>query len=147
MTLATVSWSPRAAKRRSSSRPSTGCLQLRGAPPTADQIHSCDIHGTSVDLAKSAVAERGGSATLVKSDFFEYTAGGQRFDAVVGNPSVCSLSGRRWVNRRKGFEAALAQGVRLPGLASSWAAFTIHAASFLKPEGGSRWSSRPSCCP
>jgi len=59
---------------------------LRCAPPTADQIHGCDIHGTSVDLAKSAVAERGGSATVVESDFFEYTSGGKQFDAVVGNP-------------------------------------------------------------
>jgi len=107
---------------------------LQGAPPPAQQIHGCDIHGTSVDLARAAVAGRGGSATLVETDFFDFTAG-QPFDAVVGNPPYVRYQAFAGANRRKGFEAALAQGVRLPGLASSWAAFTIHAASFLKPEG------------
>ncbi len=37
--------------------------------------------------------------------------------------------------RSKALRAALAQGVRLTGLSSSWAAFTIHSAQFLKPTG------------
>src|SRR6185295_18716215 len=39
------------------------------------------------------------------------------------------------LSRAKALAAALSQGVRLGGLASSWAAFVIHAASFLKPDG------------
>ena len=37
--------------------------------------------------------------------------------------------------RTKGLEAALAQGIRLTALASSWAAFVVHAASFVAPDG------------
>ena len=37
--------------------------------------------------------------------------------------------------RHRAARAALAQGVRLSGLASSWAALVVHAGAFLKPEG------------
>ncbi len=54
---------------------------------------------------------------------------------MVGNPPYVRYQQFTGEARAKGLRAALAQGVRLTGLASSWAAFTIHAAQFLKPEG------------
>ena len=39
------------------------------------------------------------------------------------------------MQRKRAQRAALEQGVRLSGLASSWAALVVHACAFLKPEG------------
>jgi adenine-specific DNA methylase len=109
-------------------------LALRAAPPTADQLHGVDIHEQSVSLASEALAAVGGTASLTVANFFDYRAT-SRFDAVVGNPPYVRYQSFVGESRTKAQEAALAQGVRLGALASSWAPFTVHAASFLKPEG------------
>src|SRR6185312_10193847 len=67
-------------------------------------------------------------------DLFDH-ADWPAFDAVIGNPPYIRYQQFIGEARAKGLRAALAQGVPLTGLASSWAAFTIHAAQFLKPEG------------
>lgn len=56
-------------------------------------------------------------------------------DAVIGNPPYIRYHGFTGADRVRGLERAMAQGVRLTQLASSWAHFVIHAAAFLKPEG------------
>lgn len=67
-------------------------------------------------------------------DFFDTTAA-RKFSAVIGNPPYVRYQAFTGLARTKGIEAALAQGVRLNALANSWAAFVVHAASFLAPEG------------
>jgi adenine-specific DNA-methyltransferase len=56
-------------------------------------------------------------------------------DAVVGNPPFIRYQQHAGNDRRLSAAAALAQGVRLSGLASSWAAALVHSSAFLKPEG------------
>lgn len=106
-----------------------GCATL-----SPDQLHGCDIDVDSVEFARQLLGDRGASACLQTCDFFEYAID-RRFDVVIGNPPYVRYQAFTGENRRKGFEAALSQGVRLAGLASSWAPFTVHAASFLKAEG------------
>jgi L-serine dehydratase len=48
-------------------------------------------------------------------------------DAVVGNPPFIRYQDHRGDARKRSAAAALAQGVRLSGLASSWAALLVHA--------------------
>nr|MBA2556087.1 N-6 DNA methylase [Chloroflexota bacterium] len=57
------------------------------------------------------------------------------FDAVIGNPPFVRYQQHFGEARRLSVQAALRQGVRLSGLASSWAAFLIHAGAFLSPNG------------
>ena len=57
------------------------------------------------------------------------------FDAVVGNPPYVRYQGFTGQARATGLAAALAQGVRLSKLASSWAPFVVHTAGYLAPGG------------
>lgn len=57
------------------------------------------------------------------------------FDVVVGNPPYVRYQGFTGDARATGRAAALAQGVKLSNLASSWAPFVIHAAAFLNHRG------------
>jgi hypothetical protein len=54
---------------------------------------------------------------------------------VIGNPPYVRYQSFTGEARARALRAALAAGVRLTGLASSWAAFTIHASRFLRPGG------------
>ncbi len=80
------------------------------------------------------------SATLFCSSVFDMSSealvpGGLKADAVVGNPPFIRYHGHVGETRAAANKAALAQGVKLSGLASAWAACLVHAASFLKPGG------------
>lgn len=70
-------------------------------------------------------------------DFFERRPGDDfpQVDACVGNPPYVRYQDFAGVARRNGRIAALEQGVAVDGLASSWAPFVVHAASFVKPGG------------
>ena len=57
------------------------------------------------------------------------------YDAVIGNPPYVRYQEFAGAARARGREAALRGGVPLTGLASSWAAFTVHAALFLRNGG------------
>jgi len=76
----------------------------------------------------------GAGAALDCGDFFDRQPN-PVFDAVVGNPPYVRYQSFAGEAREKGARAALAQGVRVTGLASSWAPFVVHAAAFLKPAG------------
>ena len=56
-------------------------------------------------------------------------------DYVMGNPPYIRYQDFTGESRAKALRAALRDGVRLNGLASSWAAFVVHASAFLKPGG------------
>jgi len=100
----------------------------------ANQIDGVDIHAATVGEARERLAVEGFGADISVGDFFERQPQSV-YDAVVGNPPFVRYQDFSGEARAKGLRAALAQGVRLTALASSWAAFTIHAAEFLKDNG------------
>lgn len=98
------------------------------------QLHGLDIHDDSVKLAERFLADEGITASLNVCDFFEREPT-PSFDVVIGNPPYVRYQSFTGESRARALGAALRQGVRLTQLASSWAAFTVHASAFLKPEG------------
>ena len=105
------------------------------------QLFGVDVHPPSIEDARRALRAGGLGATLLERDFFATPAPGEPgaplppFDAVVGNPPFIRYQRHAGEQRARSARAALAQGVRLSGLASSWAALLVHACAFLKPEG------------
>lgn len=108
---------------------------------TRKQLTGVDVHSPSLDQARGYLREDKLDATLVQSDFFNVLTPAQLGgrvgwqDAVVGNPPFVRYQEYGVQARKLAASAALAQGVRLNGLASSWAPLLVHAAGFLKPEG------------
>jgi adenine-specific DNA-methyltransferase len=100
----------------------------------SDQLVGVEIHAASAAAAGDLLRERGLSPTISVCDFFDYSTA-RRFDSVLGNPPYIRYQSFTGETRAKGLAVALAQGVSLTRLASSWAAFVIHAASLLKPSG------------
>ena len=109
-------------------------LRELGAAPTAGQLTGVDLHAASVDRARRRLGEAGLSARLAVADFFDYRAA-RPVRAVIGNPPYIRYQDFRGAARTRARRAALAQGVGLTALASSWAAFVVHAASFLAVGG------------
>lgn len=101
------------------------------------------VFGVEVDpsVHRSVSAElhlQFGLATeqLICSDFFDIRSVDlPAMDAVVGNPPFIRYQRFSGSARAKGLGAAALQGVKLSGLASSWAPFVVHAASFVRPGG------------
>ncbi len=102
--------------------------ELRG------RLHGIEIHRGSADRGLACLRRHELDATVRVEDFFDCPPE-PVFDAVVGNPPYIRYQHFTGEARLKSLEAALAAGVRLTGLASSWAAFVVHACQFLKPEG------------
>ncbi|TFW30268.1 SAM-dependent methyltransferase [Massilia arenosa] len=98
------------------------------------ELDGVELHEDSAGLAHERVAAAGGKARIRNCDFFAL-APDPVYDAVIGNPPYIRYQGFAGESRRRAREAALRGGVALTGLASSWAAFTIHSAMFLKPGG------------
>lgn len=119
--------------------------RLRALGQSADeldaQLFGVDLHGESLSSALRLLEAEGLDARLIESDFFALETPdmpGARLpfvDAVVGNPPFVRYQEHIGQSRRWSVEAALRQGVRLNGLASSWAAALVHSAGFLKPGG------------
>ncbi len=103
-------------------------------PPLPNQLVGLDIDPEAVEEAAAQLACITGEAILQAADFLAFRTD-RRFDVVVGNPPYVRYQSFAGQARVRAQEAALAQGVRLGGLASSWAAFVLHATSFLKPHG------------
>ena len=107
------------------------------APDSASvggSILGYEIDAIACSEASRTLAALGAKATVETADFFD-VAPVPRADVVIGNPPYIryqSFSGRA---RAKAQRAALAGGVRIDGLASSWAAFVVHASRFLKDDG------------
>ena len=80
------------------------------------------------------MASVGAASTVVTADFFD-VAPTPHADAVIGNPPYIRYQSFSGAARAKAQRAALAGGVRIDGLASSWAAFVVHASRFLKEDG------------
>lgn len=111
---------------------------------TADldsQLFGVDLHQESVEEASRLLDQEGLDARLLAQDFFSIPGPEQLgcplplMDAVIGNPPFVRYQLHNGEVRARSLRAAMAQGVRLSGLASSWAALVVHACAFLKPEG------------
>ncbi|MGH8075236.1 MAG: N-6 DNA methylase [Lysobacter sp.] len=103
----------------------------KGAEPEVDGV---EIHAHSARIARRRIREAGGKANVRQSDFFD-VAPEPVYDAVIGNPPYIRYQNFSGEARAKSRQAALRGGVALTGLASSWAAFVVHSALFLKPGG------------
>lgn len=107
----------------------------------AEQLTGVDLHQPSLDASRDLLRDIGAGSRFVRSDFFDLPTPaqiGDRIgwqDAVVGNPPFVRYQEHRGDTRRRSATAALAQGVRLSGMASSWAASLVHASAFLNPMG------------
>ncbi len=118
-------------------------LKALGASPAAleTQLTGVDLHQPSLDASGSLLQAAGAGAQLVCSDFFELATPahlGDRVgwqDAVIGNPPFVRYQEHKGHARKRSVAAALEQGVRLSGLASSWASTLVHASAFLRPNG------------
>jgi adenine-specific DNA-methyltransferase len=118
-------------------------LEALGAPAdgVVDQLTGIDLHRPSLDASGELLRAAGAGANLVRSDFFDLSTPaqiGDRIgwqDAVIGNPPFVRYQEHRGHPRKRSAAAALAQGVRLSGLSSSWAATLVHASAFLTPTG------------
>jgi adenine-specific DNA methylase len=111
--------------------------RLRALTPGKDSCPTVDgveIHAHSARVAQQRVRLAGGNAQIRHSDFFEVEPE-PGYDTVIGNPPYIRYQEFSGESRARAREAALRGGVSLTGLASSWAAFTIHSAMFLKQGG------------
>lgn len=100
-------------------------------PPRVDGV---EIHGPSAAEAERLVREAGGDPRIVTSDFFTVKPE-PRYTAIVGNPPYIRFHDFSGEARLRSREAALQAGVNMSTLASSWAAFTVHAALMLRKGG------------
>lgn len=109
-------------------------LDRMGAAVTPGQLNGVEVHPASSRFADTLVQGTGRVAQITTADFFSVRPE-RRHLAVIGNPPYIRYQDFNGKERAKARAAALAAGVPLTGLASSWAAFTIHAAEFLAPGG------------
>lgn len=109
--------------------------QMLGAGLLAgDGLEGVEIDALTAENAERRMREAGFPAQIRVADFFDLQAS-PTFDAVVGNPPFIRYQDFSGESRRRALGSALRHGVRLTGLASSWAAFAVHSAEFLKPDG------------
>lgn len=101
------------------------------APP---DLHGVELHEASAQNARVLLAAAGAAAHVEAGDFFTVKPVA-RYDAVIGNPPYVRYQDFQGESRTRSRAAALRAGVPLTNLASSWAAFTVHSALFLKDGG------------
>lgn len=98
------------------------------------KLRGVEIHPPSAARAKARLGELGYQAAIECNDFFDMPPTAE-YDVVLGNPPFIRYQSFTGDSRAKALTAALRQGVPLRRLASAWAAFLVHAAAFLKPNG------------
>ncbi|HYV15975.1 MAG TPA: N-6 DNA methylase [Conexibacter sp.] len=105
------------------------------------QVLGVDLHDSSVAASQEILRRSGLDGSFVVDDFFALSTPEKLdarlpfVDAIIGNPPFVRYQQHAGLQRKRAQRAALEQGVRLSGLASSWAALVVHACAFLKPEG------------
>lgn len=108
--------------------------QLGTGSDSKPVVEGVEIHAHSARIGRERVRAAGGIAKIQISDFFLVTPQ-PVYDTVIGNPPYIRYQDFTGDARARSREAAFRAGVSLSGLASSWAAFTIHSALFLKRGG------------
>jgi adenine-specific DNA-methyltransferase len=118
-------------------------LAKSGRTRETARLFGIDIHESSLRETEKLLSSvpQAPQRDLLVGNFFEEPTPDQIdarlpfVDAVIGNPPFIRYHEHRGDSRRRALAAALGQGVRLTGLASSWAALLVHASAFLKPDG------------
>lgn len=109
---------------------------LSGSASYRPRVDGVEIHARSAEVGRQRVYDAGGDADITTSDFFAVSpSDGGNYDVVIGNPPYIRYQDFTGASRTRARAASLAAGVPLTGLASSWAAFTVHSALFLKRGG------------
>ncbi|MBD8217449.1 N-6 DNA methylase [Microbacterium sp. CFBP 13617] len=103
---------------------------LEGAP----RVDGVEIHSASAAEAERLVRKAGGYPSIQTSDFF-LVEPKPTYTAVIGNPPYIRYQDFSGNARARSREAALRAGINMSGLASSWAAFTVHSALMLQKGG------------
>jgi type I restriction-modification system DNA methylase subunit len=98
-------------------------------------LQGAELHGESAHEALAELAAVGMTADITVADFFEVKLANGTYDAIIGNPPYVRYQAFQGAARAKAQQAALSAGVRLSGLASSWAAFVVRSAQLVKPNG------------
>ncbi len=112
-----------------------------GQEAIRQQVFGVDLHDASVRASEKLLEKERLGGTFLVDDFFNLSPPNRvdsqlpEMDAVIGNPPFVRYQEHVGLGRKRAQKAALEQGVRLSGLASSWAALVVHACGFLKPEG------------
>lgn len=107
------------------------------SPNDGEQFAALDgveLHDASARAARKLLRNAGVDARVVVSDFFCVEPTGS-YHVVIGNPPYIRYQDFSGVARARSRKAALRAGVGLTNLASSWAAFAVHSALFLRPGG------------
>lgn len=110
---------------------------LRGSAEVRDGLGTLDgveLHQASAEAARALLRQAGVDAQIQVGDFFCVEPTGT-YDAVIGNPPFVRYQDFSGEARVRSRAAALRAGVPLTNLASSWAAFAVHSALFLRPGG------------
>lgn len=107
--------------------------RLRGLGGT-QPVRGYELHDESARRAALALASASYPARVETGDFLA-TVAQPVYTAAVGNPPYIRYQGFAGDSRATGMRAALAQGVSLSNMASSWAPFVIHTVGFLRDEG------------
>lgn len=93
-----------------------------------------ELHASSAAESERTLRAEGIKADIHVGDFFQHAEFGA-YDVAIGNPPYVRYQDFAGDTRARAREAALRAGVSLTNLASSWAAFTVHAALHLKTGG------------
>lgn len=105
-----------------------------GGVAAGGALDGVELHEASAEAARQLLHAAGVDAHVTAGDFFTVEPTGS-YDVVIGNPPYVRYQDFTGEARTRSRAAALRAGVPLTGLASSWAAFTVHAALFLKRGG------------
>lgn len=109
-------------------------LRARDASDQYAALDGIELHDASARAAHTLLRNAGVDARVRVDDFFTVDPTGS-YDVVIGNPPYIRFQDFSGAARARSREAALRAGVGLTNLASSWAAFAVHSALFLKPGG------------
>jgi adenine-specific DNA-methyltransferase len=101
---------------------------------TIPHLDGVELHEPSAQAARDVLRQAGVDARVHVGDFFAVNPTGS-YDVVIGNPPYIRYQNFSGEVRSRSRAAALRAGVPISGLASSWAAFTLHSALFLKKGG------------
>ena len=102
-------------------------------PEGTPAVYGVEIHAASAEEGRRRVSTAGGEPHISHDDFFNIEP--TPHSVVIGNPPYVRFQNWTGQSRLRSRGAALAAGVNLTALASSWAAFTIQSALFLQPGG------------
>jgi len=114
-----------------------GAKRLRSLGTHRPEVVGVELRPDAAQQTLGLLGDAGlDSVRLVQRDFLDLSQGEMpRFDAVVGNPPFVRYQRVSREKRLLAAKLAEAAGAKLASVASSWAAFVIHASSFLRPGG------------